>query len=604
MNTPLFDERFRLERRTAGEAVGPAAAMRAHPRRRRASVGRRVLVALVALLCAGAALAKPEGARAVCLNDAGALPAAEARLLAIGSYKAPRVSADDRAQKLFEQGMVFGLGFNFAEAVRSFRAATLADLDCAMCRWGIAWALGPSVNHDMKREDVPIAIDAIVQARAYAPDLASRERALIEALALRYSDDPKADGDKLARDYADAMRRLAARYPDDADIAVLAAEAIMNAHPYDYWRPGGAPQPWTPEVVALLDRATRLAPDHPGAHHYRIHLYEASTTPAKALASADRIGALAPAVGHLVHMPSHIYLRLGRYHDAVLANRAAVESDREYLAAVKANPTYAADYVPHNVHFLWASALWSGESKAAMQAAEDLARAADRLPQEVGRLGTRQHFQAAPWLTLVRYRQWDALLARPAAARVGCSVPRRPGPLRARHGVRRHGRPGSGARAGRGTARDGATRDRAEAEGQEHQSGRGPARDRALAAGLGTRARARCPRGSGQARGRRRGRGRSAGDSTSRRRGSYPRGTRSAARCWRAVARRKRGLSSPTIWSGIRRTPWRSVGSRRPSDGWVVDDAADALERRASVAWSRADTPLPSPSEVPAHRKR
>jgi tetratricopeptide (TPR) repeat protein len=511
MNTPLFDERFRLERRDiGGEAAGPAAAARAGPRRRRTCLGLQALVALAALLCAGAALAKPEGARAVCLNDAGALPAAEAKLLAIGSYQAPRVSADDRAQKLFNQGMVFGLGFNFAEAVRSFRAATLADLDCAMCRWGIAWALGPSVNHDMKREDVPIAIDAIVQARAYAPDLASRERALIEALARRYSDDPKADVDKLAQDYADAMRRLAARYPDDADIAVLAAEAIMNAHPYDYWRPDGSPQSWTPEVVALLDRATRLAPDHPGAHHYRIHLYEASATPAKALASADRIGALAPAVGHLVHMPSHIYLRLGRYHDAVLANRAAVESDREYLAAVNANPTYAADYVPHNVHFLWASALWSGESQVAMQAAEDLARAADRLPQEVNRRGTRQHFQAAPWLTLVRYRQWEALLAR-QLPRVGCPVSRRPGPLRARHGARRHGRHGSGARTGRGTARDGATHERAEAEGQEHQSGRGPARDRALAAGLGTRARARGPRGSGQARGRRRGRGRSAG---------------------------------------------------------------------------------------------
>ena len=469
---------------------------------------RRILVALAALLCAGAALAKPEGARAVCLNDAGALPAAEAKLLAIGSYQAPRVSANDHAQKLFNQGMVFGLGFNFAEAVRSFRAATLADLDCAMCRWGIAWALGPSVNHDMKREDVPIAIDAIVQARAYAPDLASRERALIEALARRYSDDPKADGDKLARDYADAMRRLAVRYPDDADIAVLAAEAIMNAHPYDYWRPGGSPQPWTPEVVALLDRATRLAPDHPGAHHYRIHLYEESTTPAMALASADRIGALAPAVGHLVHMPSHIYLRLGRYHDAVLANRAAVESDREYLAAVNANPTYAADYVPHNVHFLWASALWSGESQAAMQAAEDLARAADRLPQEDQ---PARHAPALPGRAVADAGALSAVgrAARaPAAAHVGCSVSRRPGPLRARHGVRRHGRRGSGARAGRGTARDGATHGRAEAEGQEHQCGRGPARDRALAAGLGTRARARGPRGSGQARGRRRGRGR------------------------------------------------------------------------------------------------
>ncbi|HEX5640168.1 MAG TPA: hypothetical protein VFX81_10255 [Burkholderiaceae bacterium] len=373
---------------------------------------RRIVFALAALLWAAAAHAKPEAAAAVCLNDAGALPAAEAKLLAIGSYKGPRVSTSERAQKLFDQGMVFGWGFNFAEGVRSFRAATLTDIDCALCRWGIAWALGPSVNHDMKREDVPIAIDAIVQARAYAPDPASRERALIEALARRYSDDPKADADKLARDYADAMRKLAARYPDDADIAVLTAEAIMNAYPYDYWKPGGAPQPWTPEIVALLDRATRIAPDHPGAHHYRIHLYEASTTPAQALASADRIGALAPSVGHLVHMPSHIYLRVGRYHDAVLANAAAVESDRAYLAAVNANPTYAADYVPHNIHFLWASALWSGESKVAMQAAEDLARAAERLPQEPARRATRQHMQAAPWLTLVRYQQWDALLDR------------------------------------------------------------------------------------------------------------------------------------------------------------------------------------------------
>ncbi|MGZ8981103.1 MAG: hypothetical protein ACXW2D_10155, partial [Burkholderiaceae bacterium] len=373
---------------------------------------RRILAALAALLCVAAAHAKPEGAAAVCLNDAGALPVAEARLLSIGSYKGPRVSASERAQKLFNQGMVFGWGFNFAEAVRSFRAASLTDIDCALCRWGIAWALGPSVNHDMKREDVPIAIDAIVQARAYAPDPSSRERALIEALARRYSEDPNADADKLASGYADAMRKLAARYPDDADVAVLTAEAIMNAHPYDYWKPGGAPQPWTPEIAALLDRATRIAPDHPGAHHYRIHLYEASTTPATALGSAETIGTLAPSVGHLVHMPSHIYLRVGRYHQAVLANAAAVESDRAYLAAVNANPTYAADYVPHNIHFLWASALWSGESKVAMQAADDLARAADRLPQEPARRGTRQHMQAAPWLTLVRYKQWDTLLAR------------------------------------------------------------------------------------------------------------------------------------------------------------------------------------------------
>lgn len=371
-----------------------------------------LVVPLIALLVTGSAWARPLGAAGVCLNDAGALPVAEAHLLDTGPYRALPVSANERAQRLFEQAMVFGWGFNFAEAVRSFRAAALADLDCGMCRWGIAWALGPSINHDMRPEDVPVAIDAIAQARAYVPETTARDRGLIEALARRYADAPQADAERLAQDYADAMRRLAARYPDDADIAVLAAEAIMNAYPYDYWQDGGRAQPWTHEVVALLDRATRIAPDHPAAHHYRIHLYEGSSTPDQALASAERIGTLAPAVGHLVHMPSHIFLRVGRYHDAVRANRAAVESDRAYLAAVNANAAYAADYVPHNVHFLWASALWSGESAVAMQAADDLARAANRLPREPARRGTRQHFQGAPWLTLVRFRRWDDLLRR------------------------------------------------------------------------------------------------------------------------------------------------------------------------------------------------
>ena len=564
---------------------------------------RRILVALAALLCAGTALAKPEGARAVCLNDAGALPAAEAKLLAIGSYQAPRVSANERAQKLFNQGMVFGLGFNFAEAVRSFRAATLADLDCALCRWGIAWALGPSVNHDMKREDVPIAIDAIVQARAYAPDLASRERALVEALALRYSDDPKADGDRLAQDYANAMRRLAARYPDDADIAVLAAEAIMNAHPYDYRRSDGSPQPWTPEVVALLDRATRLAPDHPGAHHYRIHLYEASTTPGKALASADRIGALAPAVGHLVHMPSHIYLRLGRYHDAVLANRAAVESDREYLAAVNANPTYAADYMPHNIHFLWASALWSGESKAAVQAAEDLARAAARLPQEAPRRGTRQHFQAAPWLTLVRYRQWNALLARPAP-------PMPDSPYLA--GLVHFARGMAYANTGDLEAA------RAQAEGlrvMERRVTEQQLKVKNINAAADLLAIARSLLASELALAR----------------GARAEAVRHAAAAMAAEDRLE--IDEPPAWQlPARHALGRALlASGRANEARVVftddlqvhpenavalsglaaaerlldrTDAADALERRARAAWSRADTPLPTPTEMPAQRRR
>jgi tetratricopeptide (TPR) repeat protein len=603
MNASYFSVRFGAERRAARASSRRAVPARARSARQRGAVMRRVLVALAALVCAGAVFAKPEGARAVCLNDAGALPAAEARLLAIGPYKAPRVSSDDRAQKLFEQGMVFGLGFNFAEAVRSFRAATLADLDCAMCRWGIAWALGPSVNPDMRREDVPIAIDAIVQARAYAPDLASRERALIEALALRYSDDPKADSDKLARDYADAMRRLAARYPNDVDIAVLAAEAIMNAHPYDYWKPGGSPQPWTPEVAALLDRATRLEPDHPGAHHYRIHLYEASTTPEKALASAERIGALAPAVGHLVHMPSHIYLRVGRYHDAVLANRAAVESDREYLAAVNANPTYAADYVPHNIHFLWASALWSGESRVAMQAAEDLARAADRLPQEAARRGTRQHFQAAPWLTLVRYRQWDALFARPVPRLA--DAPYLAGLIHFARGMA-YAAVGD-LEAARAQAEGLRVMERRAAEQKLKVKNINPAANllgiaRSLLASelaLARGASAEAVRHAAAAL--------AAEDGLEL---DEPPAWQLPARhaLGRALLASGRAKEARVVFTeDLQHHPENAVAlsGLAAAERWLGrDDAADALEGRARVAWARADTPLPSPLQAPAHRKR
>jgi tetratricopeptide (TPR) repeat protein len=564
---------------------------------------RRIAVALAALLCAAAASAKPEGAAAVCLNDAGALPVAEARLLSIGSYKGPRVSVSERAQKLFNQGMVFGWGFNFAEGVRSFRAATLTDLDCALCRWGIAWALGPSVNHDMRREDVPIAIDAIVQARAYAPDPASRERALIEALAKRYGDDPKADGDQLARAYADAMRVLAARYPDDADVAVLTAEAIMNAHPYDYWRVDGAPQPWTPEIAALLDRATRIAPDHPGAHHYRIHLYEASNTPAKALASADRIGSLAPSVGHLVHMPSHIYLRVGRYHDAVLANTAAVESDRAYLAAVNANPTYAADYVPHNIHFLWASALWSGESKVAMQAAEDLAVAAERLPQEPARRGTRQHMQAAPWLTLVRYQQWDALLARPQPKMA--DAPYLAGLIHFARGMAHAGK--GDVEAARRQAEGLRVMERRAAEQKLKVKNINPA------SALLAIARSLLASEISLARGARADAVNHAAAAV----GAEDRLEPDEPPAWQLPARH--ALGRALLASGrakearvvftedLEEYPENAVAMTglAAAERWLGrDDVADGLERRARIAWARADVELPSPAAPAVHRKR
>lgn len=340
---------------------------------------------------------------AVCTVGAGTLPVSKARLLAFGNYRGPLASRHVDAQRFFDQGLVFGWGFNFAEAVRSFRAASQLDPACALCRWGIAWALGPSINHDMRPADVPVALDAIVQARgAAAPG--SRERALIDALATRYSELPGADLDRLAVSYSAAMQALAQRYADDADVAVLAAEASMNAHPYDYWRTDGKPRQWTPQIIAWLDRALRLAPLHPGAHHYRIHLFEDSPQPEQALPSAQQLGTLAPMVGHLVHMPSHIYFRLGRYRHAVAANDAAVKADRDYAAATGVT----SDYAIHNLHFLWVSALWSGDSDTAISAADQLAAAVSASADDA-QDGTRQHFLAAPALTQVRLQRWTSL---------------------------------------------------------------------------------------------------------------------------------------------------------------------------------------------------
>jgi tetratricopeptide (TPR) repeat protein len=337
---------------------------------------------------------------AVCSTDIGNLPLARARLLNAGDYRGPPASRNVEAQRFFDQGLLFGWGFNFPEAVRSFRAASQLDPQCALCRWGIAWALGPSINHEMSSADMPVAVDAILQARVLSVP-GSRERALIDALATRYSTINAADASRLAASYAAAMQTVANQYAGDADVAVLAAEAAMNAHAYDYWRANGKPQPWTPKIAAWLDRALALAPTHPGAHHYRIHLFEDSPQPERALASAEQLGTLAPTVGHLVHMPSHIFFRLGRYREAVTSNAAAVKADREYAKATGADT----DYAIHNLHYLWVAALWSGDADTATQAAEQLAAAA---AAQVKQPGARQHFVAAPALTQARLHRWES----------------------------------------------------------------------------------------------------------------------------------------------------------------------------------------------------
>jgi hypothetical protein len=368
----------------------------------------------LALLPAPAPAAPPDE---LCLSDANGLRVADARLLdGMGPYRAPRVSANAEAQRYFEQALVTGWGFNFAEAARSFRAAALRDPACAPCRWGIAWALGPSINHDVAATDLPVIADALVQARVNAGD--TRTRQLVEALALRFPDGRAPDAASERR-YAAAMTALAARYPRDADIAVLAAEALMTAHAYDWWKADGTPQPWTGEIVALLARALALAPEHPGAHHYVIHLYDDSRTPERALPSAERIAALAPGVGHLVHMPSHTYLRLGRYHDAVRANQAAVAADERYAAVTRADPAYIAGYALHNRHFLWSAALASGESAVARATADAITASVVQWPGTGMGAATREHLLATPALTAVRFGDWTALRALPADPAAG-----------------------------------------------------------------------------------------------------------------------------------------------------------------------------------------
>jgi len=355
-------------------------------------------------------------APAVCSSDASRLPAASARLLSVGDYRGPFASRVEQSQKFFDQGLVFGWGFNFPEAVRSFSAAARLDPACALCRWGIAWALGPSINHDMQPAEVPPALDAIAQARANSV-AGSRERALIDALANRYSSKQGGDEDALARSYATSMRALALRYAADPDIAVLAAEATMIAHAYDYWHVDGRAKPWTPQIIAWLDGALKLAPDHPGAHHYRIHLFEDSRQPERALASAEKLGSLAPLAGHLVHMPSHIFFRLGRYRDAVAANRAAVLADRAYADASGT----VSDYARHNLHHLWASALWASDSASALDAADRLAESERTSAVRSQTDALSQHLLAAPLLTRVRLRQWEAIGAHAGSSRAVAS---------------------------------------------------------------------------------------------------------------------------------------------------------------------------------------
>jgi len=340
------------------------------------------VVWLAALPAARAEHGGPAPAIAVAAAVATPSPRVEAKPFPIFQGLGPRrltvTTASDEAQIHFDQGLAWAYGFNHWAAAQAFRAAQAADPNCAMCYWGEAYVLGPNINDPMHDEALQPAFRAAAAAMALRAGASVQERALIEALAKRYSADPKADRAALDQTYAAAMRAVAATYPNDVDVLVLYAEALMDLQPWDYWEAdGGTPRGHGGEVIAILERALRIDRHHPQAIHLYIHAVEASTTPERAEPHADRLAELMPGSGHLVHMPSHTYYRIGRYQDTYVANQAAAQVDEAYLARVAAEPTdiYVAGYYPHNVHFMVVSAQMTGAHAEAIAAAERLGSA-------------------------------------------------------------------------------------------------------------------------------------------------------------------------------------------------------------------------------------
>lgn len=328
----------------------------------------------------------------------------------LGTYAAPDVSDSPLARRLFAQGMVLSWGFNPEESARSFAGAQQADPDCAAACWGEAWALGPTINADMAAADAPRVRAALQRAVALAPRAAPRWQAAIAALAVRHAGEGTAADEE---GYATALRAMARRFAHDADVLTLAAEALMNLNPYDWWQDDGRPQPWTGEIERTLAAALRVQPWHVGAAHLWIHLLERSPAPGRALAAADLLRHAVPGSAHLLHMPSHIDMRLGRYAEAVRANERAAEADRLYLAQVDAQGAYRVGYVAHNHHFLWAAASMQGRGARSLEAAQEAWTAAcgPTRPDAGSRAaGTLQHFEVLPLFTLVRFGRWQQLL--------------------------------------------------------------------------------------------------------------------------------------------------------------------------------------------------
>jgi len=329
----------------------------------------------------------------------------------LGDLHHPVSTQDVQAQKFFDQGLRFIYAFNHDEAARSFQHAAELDPKLAMAYWGVAEAVGPNYNDPADPDRYKQAHDAVEKAVDLASNASPPEQAYIQAMAKRFPADANSDLKKAAEDYRDAMRQVVAEFPDDLDAATLFAEAGMNLHPWGLWHQDGSPQAGTEEIVATLESVIKRDPDHLGAIHYYIHAVEASNNPDRARSAADRLAALAPGAGHIVHMPAHVYIRTGDYEAAVKANEKAAEVDRAYIKSSGAQGIYPMMYYSHNLHFIAMCGAMNGRYAEARKNADLLAA---NVGPHVKDMPPLEGFMTIPVAVEIRFHHWNELLKMPA----------------------------------------------------------------------------------------------------------------------------------------------------------------------------------------------
>jgi tetratricopeptide (TPR) repeat protein len=384
----------------------------------RTHVGRMAVLILGLALGAGPALAQAPAPSHAHYATSGPVDkpapsgALAPRLQNLGDHTFPVTTKSERAQLFINQGLNLTYGFNHPEAGRAFREAARLDPDCAMAYWGQALVLGPNINAPMDAAAEPKAYELAQKAVALKAKVSPREQAYIDALAQRYSGKTE-DRTERDRAYADAMRELHKWYPDDLDAATLFAESLMDLRPWNYWTRDYRPYPETEEIVATLEQVLQRNPNHPGANHYYIHTMELPH-PERAESAADRLKGLMPGAGHMVHMPAHIYQRVGRYADASAANERAILADEDYIAQCRAQGLYPLTYYPHNIHFLWNAATMEGRSRVAIESARKIAA---QIPSEaLASTPILQGFLVVPYYALTRFGKWEETLREPQPA--------------------------------------------------------------------------------------------------------------------------------------------------------------------------------------------